>query len=103
MGRHWCSLYRAIDRVGNLIEALVSEMRDMRTVPKRAIHEICGPAVAHCTSRYKNNRIERDHRDIEQETTAPAQRRVHHLAVLAMLGISPASRYRRHMRARRKL
>ncbi len=32
----------------------------------RAIREALGPVVAHRTSRYKNNRIEQDHRSIKQ-------------------------------------
>ena len=32
----------------------------------RAIHETLGPEVQHRTSRYKNNRIEQDHRSVKQ-------------------------------------
>jgi transposase-like protein len=88
---HWCYLYRAIDREGNLIEAFLSEKRDMAAAQRffaaaldiaghaptqvttdghdsypRAIRETLGDAVAHRTSRDKNNRIERDHRSIKQ-------------------------------------
>ncbi len=88
---HWCYLYRAIDREGNLIEALLSEKRDMDAAQRffaqaldivgrapaqvttdghdaypRAIRETLGPGVRHRTSRYKNNRIEQDHRGIKQ-------------------------------------
>jgi len=87
----WCYLYRAIDRDGNLVEALLSEQRDMAAarrffaqalaladrVPEqvttdghdaypRAIRETLGPEVQHRTSRYKNNRIEQDHRGIKR-------------------------------------
>ena len=87
----WCYLYRAIDRAGNLIEALLSEKRDMAAAQRcfaqardiaghapeqvttdghdaypRAIRETLGPEVHHRTSRYKNNRIEQDHRGIKQ-------------------------------------
>jgi len=87
----WCYLYRAIDREGNLIEVLLSEKRDMDAarrffaqaldaadrVPEqvttdghdaypRVIRETLGPGVRHRTSRYKNNRIEQDHRGIKQ-------------------------------------
>jgi len=87
----WCYLYRAIDRDGNLVEALLSETRDMAAAQRfftqalgvvghapvqvttdghdaypRAIRETLGGDVAHRTSRYKNNRIEQDHRAIKQ-------------------------------------
>ncbi len=87
----WCYLYRAIDREGNLVEALLSEKRDMAAAQRffsqalnitgippaqvttdghdaypRAIRETLGDGVAHRTSRYKNNRIEQDHRGIKQ-------------------------------------
>jgi len=87
----WCYLYRAIDRDGNLVEALLSEKRDMAAAQRffaqaldvagqapeqvttdghdaypRAIRETLGDAVIHRTSRYKNNRIEQDHRGIKQ-------------------------------------
>ena len=87
----WCYLYRAIDREGNLVEALLSEKRDMAAAQRffaqaldvagraptqlttdghdaypRAIRETLGGDVAHRTSRYKNNRIEQDHRGIKQ-------------------------------------
>jgi len=87
----WCYLYRAIDREGNLVEALLSEKRDMAAAQRffthaleatghapeqvttdghdaypRAIRESLGPAAAHRCSRYKNNRIEQDHRAIKQ-------------------------------------
>ncbi len=87
----WCYLYRAIDRDGNLVDALLSERRDMGAAQRffaqaldladrtpeqvttdghdaypRAIREMLGPAVVHRTSRYKNNRIEQDHRGVKQ-------------------------------------
>ena len=87
----WCYLYRAIDRDGNLVDALLSERRDMDAARRffaralgladrtpeqvttdghdaypRAIRETLGRAVIHRTSRYKNNRIEQDHRAIKQ-------------------------------------
>jgi len=87
----WCYLYRAIDREGNLIDARLSEQRDMAAAQRfftqaldvagrapeqvtsdghdaypRAIRETLGDGVAHRTSRYKNNRIEQDHRGMKQ-------------------------------------
>jgi transposase-like protein len=87
----WCYLYRAIDREGNLVEALLSKKRDMTAAQRffaraldivghapvqvttdghdaypRAIRGTLGGAVIHRTSRYKNNRIEQDHRGIKQ-------------------------------------
>lgn len=91
VGGRWCYLYRAIDRDGNLIDALLSEERDMDAAQRffaqalgtvarapeqvttdghdaypRAIRETLGEAAIHRTSRYKNNRIEQDHRGIKQ-------------------------------------
>jgi len=87
----WCYRYRATDRDGNLVEALLSEQRDMAAAQPffaqaldmvghapaqvttaghhaspRAIRETLGPGVRHRTSRYKNKRIERDHRGIKR-------------------------------------
>jgi len=87
----WCYLYRATDRDGNLVEALLSETRNMAAARRffaqaldiagrtpaqvttdghdaypRAIHETLGPEVQHRTSRDKNNRIEQDHRGVKQ-------------------------------------
>ena len=87
----WCYLYRAIDRDGNLVDARLSEKRDMDAAQQffaqaldmvghapaqvtteghdaypRAIRETLGPGVRQRTSRYKNNRIEQDHRGIKQ-------------------------------------
>ena len=87
----WYYLYRAIDREGNLVEALLSDKRDMAAAQRffahaldiadhapeqittdghdvypRAIRETLGDTVIHRTSRYKNNRIEQDHRGVKQ-------------------------------------
>ena len=87
----WCCRYRAIDREGNLVEALLSKKRDMTAAQRffaraldiighapeqvttdghdaypRAIHETLGDEVKHRCSRYKNNRIEQDHRGVQQ-------------------------------------
>ncbi len=91
VGGRWCYLYRAIDRDGHLGDTLLSEKRDMAAAQHffvqaldvaghapeqvttaghdaypRAIRETLGPAVMHRTSRYKNNRIEQDHRGVQQ-------------------------------------
>ncbi len=90
----WCSRYRAIDREGNLVDALLSEQRDMAAAQRcfaqavasaggapeqvttdghdaypRALRETLGPGVRHRTSRYKNNRIEQDHRGVKQRSS----------------------------------
>jgi len=87
----WCYLYRAIDREGNLVEALLRERRDMAAAQRffaqaldiadrapeqvttdghdaypRAIRETLGGGVTRRCSRDKNNRIEQDHRGIKQ-------------------------------------
>ncbi len=87
----WCSLYRAIDRDGNLVDAMLSETRDLDAARRflrqavatvghgparvttdghdaypRAIREALGETVAHRWSRYLNNRIEQDHRGLKQ-------------------------------------
>ena len=87
----WCYLYRAIDREGDLVDARLSPTRDMDAAQRffaqalalagaapaqvttdghdaypRAIRETLGPEIQHRTSRYKNNRIEQDHRGIKQ-------------------------------------
>ena len=87
----WCYLYRAIDRDGNLVDARLSQTRDMDAAVRffrhalalagdapaqvttdghdaypRAIRETLGPAVQHRTSRYKNNKIEQDHRGVKE-------------------------------------
>lgn len=87
----WCYLYRAIDRAGNLVDARLRQTRDMDAAQRffrqardrsgglpeqvttdghdaypRAIRETLGESVMHRTSRYKNKRIEQDHRSIKQ-------------------------------------
>jgi len=79
----WCYLYRAIDRDGQLVDAMLSEHRDMvaaqaffRSVKSvacqipervttdgqgsysRAIRSTLGRQVVHQTSAHKNNRLE---------------------------------------------
>jgi len=91
VGGRWCSLYRAIDRDGNRIEALLSEQRAMDAAQRffagalavaghapervttdghdaypRAVRETLGPGVQHRTSRSKNTRIAQDHRGIKR-------------------------------------
>lgn len=87
----WCSLYRAIDQDGNLVDSMLSQKRDMdaakrffqqalqtvghapervitdghRSYP-RAIREIPGNDVLHRCNQYLNNRLEQDHRGIKQ-------------------------------------
>lgn len=86
----WTYLYRAIDRDGNLIDAMLSEHRDMKAakaffrsakttmgyLPERvttdgngsyprAIRSVLGKTVRHRTSAYLNNRLEQDHRGIK--------------------------------------
>jgi len=87
----WCYLYRAIDREGNLVDARLSPTRDMDAAQRffrqahalagvapeqvttdghdaypRAIRQTLGLGARHRTSRYKNNRIEQDHRSVKQ-------------------------------------
>ena len=87
----WCYLYRAIDKQGQLIDSMLSQKRDMAAAQRffrsaqtvagrrpeqvttdghdsypRAIAEVLGKRVKHRCSRYKNNRIEQDHRGIKQ-------------------------------------
>jgi transposase-like protein len=89
----WSYLYRAIDREGNLVDAMLSATRDMTAAqrffrstlavihqpPKqvttdghdaypRAIREVLGPQVQHRCSAFLNRRIERDHRGINSDT-----------------------------------
>jgi transposase-like protein len=91
VGGHWCYLYRAIDRDGNLIDSMLSERRDMEAAKRfftqarevvghrptkvttdghdsypRAIRRVLGRKVVHRTSRYLNNRLEQDHRGVKQ-------------------------------------
>jgi putative transposase len=87
----WVYLYRAIDKQGQLIDSMLSAKRDMAAAQRflrsaqtvagrrpeqvttdghnsypRAIAEVLGKKVKHRNSRYKNNRIEQDHRGIKQ-------------------------------------
>ncbi len=87
----WCYLYRAIDRDGNPVEALLREQRDMAAARRfftraldvagqapeqvttdghdaypRASRETLGDAAIHRTSRYKNTRIAQEHRGSKQ-------------------------------------
>ncbi len=80
----WCYLYRAIDRDGSLIDAMLSEHRDMQAAkaffrsaraamglwPERVttdghgscpIHTVLGKAVRHRTSACLDNHLEQDH------------------------------------------
>ena len=86
----WTYLYRAIDRDGNLIDAMLSQHRDMQAAKAffrsaratmgfrpeqvttdghgsypRAIRSALGKTVRHRTSAYLNNRLEQDHRGIK--------------------------------------
>ncbi len=83
----WCYLYRAIGRDGNLVDAMLSDHRDMRAAKAffrlaqatvgfgpdrvttdghdsypRAIRTVLGRRVRHRTSAYLNNRLEQDRR-----------------------------------------
>jgi putative transposase len=85
-----CSLYRAIDRDGNLVDVLLGEQRDMAAARRffaqaldavghapapvptdghdaypRAIREKLGEGSTPRCSRYKNNRIEQAHRGLK--------------------------------------
>jgi putative transposase len=87
----WVYLYRAIYKQGQLIDSMLSAKRDMAAAQRffrsaqtvagrrpeqvttdghnsypRAIAEVLGKEVKHRCSRYKNNRIEQDHRGIKQ-------------------------------------
>ncbi len=89
----WCYLYRAIDREGNLVDARLRPTPDMDAAQRffrralalpgdapaqvttdghdaypRAIRETLGDSVHHRTSRYKNKRIEQDHRGVKQRS-----------------------------------
>jgi putative transposase len=91
VGGRWCYLYRAIDHEGQLVDSMLSAKRDMAAAQRffqsakavagespeqvttdghdsypRAIAEVLGEQVKHRCSRYKNNRIEQDHRGIKQ-------------------------------------
>jgi putative transposase len=87
----WCYLYRAIDRDGHLIDARLSDTRDLVAAEAffrsawtvtgvmptrittdghdaypRAIRQVFGNRVVHRTNRYLNNHLEQDHRGIKQ-------------------------------------
>jgi putative transposase len=87
----WCYLYRAIDRDGHLIDARLSDTRDLTAAEAffrsawtvtgempdrittdghdaypRAIRNVFGNQVTHRTNRYLNNHLEQDHRGIQQ-------------------------------------
>jgi putative transposase len=87
----WCYLYRAIDRDGHLIDAWLSDTRDLTAAEAffrsawtvtgvtpdrittdghdaypRAIRNVFGDQVIHRTNRYLNNHLEQDHRRIKQ-------------------------------------
>ena len=87
----WCYLYRAIDREGNLLAAMLSETRDLKAAKvffartlavvgkppqrvttdghpayPRAIRETLGQKVLHRCNPYLNSRLEQDHRGIKQ-------------------------------------
>ncbi len=86
----WCSLYRAADRDGNRIDAMLSAHRDMKAAKAffrlararmglrpgrvttdrrgsypRAIRTVLGEAVQHRTRASLNNRLEQGHRGIK--------------------------------------
>ena len=87
----WCSLYRAIDREGVLLDSMLSEHRDKHAARRflrrlvevterkpqrvttdkhppyrRAIRWILGRKVVHRTNPYLNNLTEQDHRAVKQ-------------------------------------
>jgi putative transposase len=87
----WCYRYRAIDRLGSLVDVRLSEKRDMAAAKAffrsakavtgvtparvttdshdsypRAIRTEQNEGVKHRTNQYLNNRIEQDHRGIKE-------------------------------------
>ena len=87
----WCSLSRAIDRDGHLVDSILSEKRDREAAQRffkqavevvghapervttdghdsypRAIRETLGSDVIHRCNPYLNNRLEQDHHGIKQ-------------------------------------
>ena len=101
----WTYLYRAIDRDGNLIDAMLSEHRDMKAAkaffrsaratmgfrPDRvttdghgsypkAIRTVLGKSVRHRTSVYLNNRLEQDHSGIKGRIQCMRGFKSHHAA-----------------------
>jgi putative transposase len=93
VGGRWANLYRAMDCNGHLVDAMLSEHRDMeaaqaffrsakaatgvtpdqvttdgyRSYP-RAIRTTLGRRVVHRTSAYRNNRLEQDHQGVKGRT-----------------------------------
>jgi transposase-like protein len=90
----WCSLYRAIDRDGNVVDSMLSEKRDMEAARRffkqagevvgptpervttdghasypRAIRETPGSDIIHRCNPYLNHRLEQDHRGIKQRSS----------------------------------
>ena len=91
VGGDWVYYYRAIDRDGNLVDAMMSKTRSKKAAIRffkqallttgvrptcvttdklasypKAIRRACGRKVIHRTNKYLNNRIEQDHRGIKQ-------------------------------------
>lgn len=87
----WVYYYRAIDRDGNLVDAMMSKTRSKKAAIRlfkqaqrttgvkptcvttdklasyrKAIRRACGRNVTHRTNKYLNNRIEQDHREIKR-------------------------------------
>src|SRR5260370_28882546 len=92
----WCYVYRAIDQDGNVVNAMLSEKRNMEAAQRffqqavavvghtpeqvttdghtsypRAIRETMGSNVQHRTNQYLNNHLEQDHRGIKQRKATP--------------------------------
>ena len=88
---HWCYLYRAIDREGNLLDSMLSDHRDKHAARRflrrlldsagrkplrmttdkhpaytKAIRWIVDRKILHRHNQYLNNLIEQDHRSIKQ-------------------------------------
>ena len=86
----WCYLYRAIDKAGNLVDVYLSDVRDQAAaevffeqaietsgvIPDQittdkesalypAIENVFGEQTTHRDSKYKNNKIEQNHRGIK--------------------------------------
>jgi len=91
VGGAWVYYYRAIDRDGNLVDAMMSKTRSKKAAIRffkqakittgvkptcvttdklksyaKAIRRACGRKVTHRTNKYLNNRIEQDHRGIKR-------------------------------------
>jgi transposase-like protein len=130
--------YRALDHAGNLLDVRLSETRDLATAGAffRSVRTLClrgprcvtadrhgaypgairlefGPTVTHCTTRYANNRLEQDHRAIQQRIRplqqfkcfvsaarfCSAQNEVHHFLRLPPRGRRPIPlRWQRRLR-----